>query len=106
MLGRYLAYPPHSGLACCAALLSCPARGNAMVTRGFTNRQSGSEPSDRIPPGQHPRRQSPVLTAGATPRIEAADRTFTLKVGPRPVEAWSRSEFNAFPRTKMPRDIP
>ncbi|WP_436856187.1 molybdopterin-dependent oxidoreductase [Bradyrhizobium sp. 1050_B9_N1_2] len=62
--------------------------------------------SDRIPPGQHPRRQSPVLTAGATPRIEAAHWTFTLKVGPRPVEAWSWSEFNAFPRTKMSRDIP
>jgi len=53
-----------------------------MVTRGFTGRQSGSEPSDRIPPGQHLVDNFPVLTAGPTPRIDPADWTFTLKVGP------------------------
>lgn len=78
----------------------------AMVTRAFTSRQSESEPSDRIPLAPHLVDNSPVLTAGATPRIEAADWTFTIKVGPRPVKAWSWSEFNAFPRTKMQRDIP
>jgi DMSO/TMAO reductase YedYZ molybdopterin-dependent catalytic subunit len=76
-----------------------------MVTRGFTGRQSGSEPSDRIPPGQHLVDNFPVLTAGPTPRIEPADWTFTLKVGPRPVKAWNWSEFNALPRSKMTRDI-
>ena len=76
-----------------------------MVTRGFTGRQSGSEPSDRIPPGQHLVDNFPVLTAGPPPRIEPADWTFTLKVGPRPVKAWSWSEFNALPRSRMTRDI-
>jgi DMSO/TMAO reductase YedYZ molybdopterin-dependent catalytic subunit len=76
-----------------------------MVTRGFTGRQSGSEPSDRIPPGQHLVDNFPVLTAGPTPRIDPADWTFTLKVGPRPVKAWSWSEFNALPQTRMTRDI-
>ena len=76
-----------------------------MVTRGFTGRQSGSELSDRIPPGQHLVDNFPVLTAGPTPRIDPADWTFTLKVGPRPVKAWSWSEFNALPRTRMTRDI-
>ena len=76
-----------------------------MATRGFTGRQSGSEPSGRIPPGQHLVDNFPVLTAGPTPRIEPADWTFTLKVGPRPVKAWNWSEFNALPRTKMTRDI-
>src|SRR5437016_6320673 len=76
-----------------------------MVTRGFTGRQSGSELSDRIPPGQHLVDNFPVLTAGPTPRIEPVDWTFTLKVGPRPVKAWSWSEFNALPRTRMTRDI-
>ena len=47
----------------------------------------------------------PVLTAGPTPRIEPADWTFTLKVGPRPVKTWSWSEFNALPRTRMTRDL-
>ena len=68
-----------------------------MVTRGFTGRQSGSELSDRIPPGQHLVDDFPVLTAGPTPRIEPADWTFTLKVGPRSVKVWSWSEFNALP---------
>jgi DMSO/TMAO reductase YedYZ molybdopterin-dependent catalytic subunit len=76
-----------------------------MVTRGFTGRQSGSELSDRIPPGQHLVDNFPVLTAGPTPRIDPADWTFTLKIGPRPVKAWSWSEFNALPRTRMTRDI-
>jgi hypothetical protein len=76
-----------------------------MVTRGFTGRQSGSELSDRIPPGQHLVDNFPVLTAGPTPRIDPADWTFTLKVGPRPVKAWSWSEFNALPQTRMTRDI-
>ena len=76
-----------------------------MLTRGFAGTQSGSELSDRIPPGQHLVDNFPVLTAGPTPRIEPADWTFTLKVGPRPVKAWSWSEFNALPRTRMTRDI-
>ena len=76
-----------------------------MVTRGFTGRQSVSELSDRIPPGQHLVDNFPVLTAGPTPRIDPADWTFTLKVGPRPIKAWSWSEFNALPRTRMTRDI-
>ena len=76
-----------------------------MVTRGFTGRQSGSELSDRIPPGQHLVDNFPVLTAGPAPRIDPADWTFTLKVGPRAVKAWSWSEFNALPRTRMIRDI-
>ena len=76
-----------------------------MVTRGFTGRQSGSELSDRIPPGQHLVDNFPVLTAGPTPRIDPADWTFTLKVGAHPVKAWSWSEFNALTRTRMTRDI-
>ena len=41
-----------------------------MVTRGFTGRQSGSELSDRIPPGQHL-----VEFPGAYGRTHAADRS-------------------------------
>jgi DMSO/TMAO reductase YedYZ molybdopterin-dependent catalytic subunit len=76
-----------------------------MVTRGFAGRQSGSELSDRLPPGQHLVDNFPVLTAGPTPRIEPADWTFTLKVGPHLIKVWSWSEFNALPRTRMTRDI-
>jgi DMSO/TMAO reductase YedYZ molybdopterin-dependent catalytic subunit len=76
-----------------------------MVTRGFTGRQAGPDVSDRIPPGQHLVEGFPVLSAGPTPRIEPAAWTFTLKIGPRPVKAWSWSEFNALPQTRMTRDI-
>ena len=76
-----------------------------MITRGFTDRQSRSELSDRVPPGQHLVDNFPVLTAGPTPRIDPEYWTFTLKVGSRPVKAWSWSEFNALPRTRMTRDI-
>jgi hypothetical protein len=74
-----------------------------MVTRGFTGRQSGSEQADRISPGQHLVDNSPVFTAGATPPTEAAEWSFTLKIGPRPVNAWGWSEFNALSRNQMTR---
>jgi len=76
-----------------------------MVTRGFTGRQSGFDPSDRIPPGQHLVQNFPVLSAGPAPRIAVEDWKFTLKVGPRPVKTWSWAEFNALPQTRMTRDI-
>lgn len=76
-----------------------------MVTRGFFGRNpEGTEPT-RIPRGQHVVDHWPVLTAGPTPRIETADWKFTLKIGPRPVKAWTWSEFNALPQTRMTRDI-
>jgi DMSO/TMAO reductase YedYZ molybdopterin-dependent catalytic subunit len=76
-----------------------------MVTRGFTGRQSGRAHSDRVPAGQHVVDGFPVLTAGATPRIDRESWQFTLKVGPRPVKSWSWAEFNALPQTAMTRDI-
>jgi hypothetical protein len=69
-------------------------RKSAMVTRGFTGRQSGSQLSDRIPRGQCVVDNFPVLTAGPTTRIEPADSIFTLKVGPRPVKAWNWLEWS------------
>jgi DMSO/TMAO reductase YedYZ molybdopterin-dependent catalytic subunit len=76
-----------------------------MVTRGFTGRGRPPNAEGRIPPGQHLVDDFPVLSAGPTPRIPAANWTFTLKVGPRPVKRWSWAEFNALPQTKLTRDI-
>ena len=76
-----------------------------MVTRGFTDRRSRSESSDRIPPGQHVVDDFPVLTEGPTPRIAVEDWTFTLQVGARPVKRWSWAEFGALPKTRVIRDI-
>ena len=76
-----------------------------MVTRGFTGRPRGPEQGERVPPGQHLVDYFPVLSAGATPRLEAADWHFTLKIGPRPVKRWTWAQFNDLPMTKMVRDI-
>ncbi|MGO7762009.1 sulfite oxidase-like oxidoreductase [Rhizobium ruizarguesonis] len=76
-----------------------------MVTRGFTGRQSTDNHSDRIPPGQHPVENFPVLSAGPTPRVELGSWKFTLKIGPRPVKSWTWTELNDLPQTKMTRDI-
>ena len=76
-----------------------------MVTRGFFGRRPRDEIAGRLPPGQYEERGFPVLSAGATPRIDDADWRFTLKVGPRPVKNWTWEAFNALPRSKATRDI-
>lgn len=76
-----------------------------MVTRGFHGRNIPPELSDRVPPGQHLVTDFPVLSAGPTPRISAADWSFTLKVGPKSVKRWSWEEFTALHITRMTRDI-
>jgi DMSO/TMAO reductase YedYZ molybdopterin-dependent catalytic subunit len=76
-----------------------------MATRGFTGRRPPTELSERIPPGQYLTEDFPVLSAGPTPRVDTADWSFTLKVGPRPVKRWSWAEFGALPQSKMTRDI-
>jgi DMSO/TMAO reductase YedYZ molybdopterin-dependent catalytic subunit len=76
-----------------------------LPTRGFTGRRRSPEEAARLPPGQYRETGFPVLSAGPTPRIDLAKWTFTVKVGPRPVKAWSWAEFNALPQAKMHRDI-
>jgi DMSO/TMAO reductase YedYZ molybdopterin-dependent catalytic subunit len=76
-----------------------------MATRGFFGRRPSADVAARLPPGQHVEQGFPVLSAGPTPRIDAADWRFTLKIGPRPVKSWSYDAFAALPRTEMKRDI-
>ena len=77
-----------------------------MATRGFTGRQRPpGDIASRLPPGQSPTDDFPVLSAGPTPRIRIADWTFTIKVGVRTVMKWTWAEFNALPQTSISRDI-
>jgi DMSO/TMAO reductase YedYZ molybdopterin-dependent catalytic subunit len=76
-----------------------------MVTRGFFGRRPPPELEGRLPPGQYVEQGFPVLSAGPTPQVSTDMWRFTLKVGPRPVKAWSWAEFNALPKTKLHRDI-
>jgi DMSO/TMAO reductase YedYZ molybdopterin-dependent catalytic subunit len=76
-----------------------------MVTRGFTGRRPPGGVAARVPPGQSLTDDFPVLSAGPTPRLAAADWSFTLRIGPRPVKRWNWAEFAALPQTTAVRDI-
>ena len=76
-----------------------------MVTRGFFGRRPTAEIAARLPPGQYEEKGFPVLSAGPTPRVNLADWSFTLKIGPKPVKTWTWEQFNALPQTKLLRDI-
>jgi DMSO/TMAO reductase YedYZ molybdopterin-dependent catalytic subunit len=58
-----------------------------------------------LPPGQSLTVKFPVLSAGPVPQVSLADWRFTLKVGPKPVKAWTWEEFNALPQSEFVRDI-
>jgi DMSO/TMAO reductase YedYZ molybdopterin-dependent catalytic subunit len=76
-----------------------------MATRGFTGRRPTGDIEARLPPGQYLTHDFPVLSAGPTPRVDLSQWRLTLKVGPRPVKAWTWPEFAGLPRARMTRDI-
>ena len=76
-----------------------------MVTRGFFGRRPTAGSASRIPPGQHQEHGFPVLSAGPTARIATSAWTFTVRVGPKPVQTWNWEEFNALPMTTITPDI-
>lgn len=76
-----------------------------MVTRGFGGRRPAPATADRLPPGQYKTDGFPVLSKGATPRIDMAAWRFTLSNGAEPLKAWSWDEFISLPRTQWQGDI-
>jgi DMSO/TMAO reductase YedYZ molybdopterin-dependent catalytic subunit len=76
-----------------------------MATRGFTGRKPTRDVAERLPPGQYRTDDFPVLAMGATPDVEIADWTFTLRNGPRPLASWTWAELEALPRTTWRGDI-
>lgn len=76
-----------------------------MVTRGFSGRRPAPATADRLPPGQYKTDGFPVLSKGATPRIDMAAWRFTLSDGAEPLKSWSWDEFIALPRTQWKGDI-
>lgn len=76
-----------------------------MVTRGFGGRRPAPATADRLPPGQYKTDGFPVLSKGATPRIDMAAWRFTLSHGAEPLKAWSWDEFISLPRTQWQGDI-
>ncbi len=78
----------------------------ALISRGFSGRRrTPEELAERIPPGQYFERGFPVLTAGPTPRIDAAEWTLTIDGMVEAPTTWSREQFDALPFERVPCDI-
>jgi len=76
------------------------------ITRGFRGRRRATaEEAGRLPPGQYAEPGFPVLTAGATPRIDLADWRLRIEgLVARPRE-WTWEEAQALPRSTFDGDI-
>ena len=78
----------------------------ALISRGFTGRRrTPEELASRIPPGQYYEEGFPVLTAGPTPSIAAAEWTLAVDGMVAEPTTWSRKEFEALPFERVPCDI-
>ncbi|HEV8371653.1 MAG TPA: molybdopterin-dependent oxidoreductase, partial [Actinomycetota bacterium] len=76
------------------------------ISRGFRGRRRATEEeAGRLPPGQYAEPGFPVLTAGATPRIDLADWRLRIEgLVARPRE-WTWEEAQALPRSTFDGDI-
>jgi DMSO/TMAO reductase YedYZ molybdopterin-dependent catalytic subunit len=75
----------------------------AIFTRGFGARRRESDP--RIPPGQYPTSDFPVLSAGPTPRIDLGEWRFTIRTEKGLDTTWTWDEFQALPIEDVHTDI-
>ena len=76
-----------------------------MTTRGFSGRRPSADAARRLPSGQYPTDNFPVLSLGATPQVDLAAWKFTIRDGPKPIVSWTWAEFEALPRTVWRGDI-
>jgi DMSO/TMAO reductase YedYZ molybdopterin-dependent catalytic subunit len=74
----------------------------AIVARGFTGR-GRSDPA--LPPGQYLTEGFPVLSAGPTPRIDAARWQFTLATETGERQSWTWEQFLALPSEDVTVDL-
>ncbi|MFI5709376.1 sulfite oxidase-like oxidoreductase [Kribbella sp. NPDC051620] len=78
-----------------------------VISRGFHGRRAKADDvlTARLPPGQHPTADFPVLSAGATPRMPLDQWTFTIRGAvDRPV-TWTWAELRALPQETVSADI-
>ncbi|MEU6139437.1 molybdopterin-dependent oxidoreductase [Streptomyces sp. NPDC047081] len=61
--------------------------------------------ADRLPPGQYPTEQFPVLSAGPTPRVSTDTWTFTITTETGDTHSWSWAEMMALPQQETVTDI-
>jgi DMSO/TMAO reductase YedYZ molybdopterin-dependent catalytic subunit len=77
----------------------------SFISRGFRGRPRDQAAGGRLPPGQYPERDFPVLSAGPTPRTPLADWTFSITGEIDEPRRWSWDEFRRLPTEKITRDI-
>jgi DMSO/TMAO reductase YedYZ molybdopterin-dependent catalytic subunit len=73
------------------------------ITRGFSGRNRERDP--RLPPGQSLVEDWPVLSAGATPRIDTADWKFEIKDETGTDHSWTWDEMQALGLEDVTVDI-
>jgi DMSO/TMAO reductase YedYZ molybdopterin-dependent catalytic subunit len=76
----------------------------SFFNQGFGSKRK-SNLSERIPQGQHPTSDFPVLTAGPTPRVPLDTWTFTLDGLVDSPQQWTWGQFNALPHQLLTQDI-
>jgi DMSO/TMAO reductase YedYZ molybdopterin-dependent catalytic subunit len=75
------------------------------VSRGFRRRRTGDVDASRIPPGQFPTEEFPVLSAGPTPRTPLEAWSLTIDGAVDEARRWSWEEYLALPSESLTVDI-
>jgi DMSO/TMAO reductase YedYZ molybdopterin-dependent catalytic subunit len=75
------------------------------ISRGFHGRRAKEREDARLPPGQHPVEDFPVLSAGPTPRTSPDEWTFSIEGDQVERRTWSWEAFRALPSEEIRADI-
>ncbi|QKJ19539.1 sulfite oxidase-like oxidoreductase [Microbacterium hominis] len=75
----------------------------AIFSRGFGSRRRESD--ERLPPGQYLTEDFPVLSAGPTPKVDAAEWSFGIRTEAGALTTWTWEQFLALPIEEITTDI-
>ena len=75
------------------------------VSRGFRGRRRAEVDAARLPPGQYPTSDFPVLSAGPTPHTSLQDWSFAVAGAVGAPRSWTWAEFVALPTETVTVDI-
>ncbi len=75
----------------------------AIISRGFSGRRSAAEV--KLPPGQYPTADFPVLSAGPTPHVPLDRWEFTIEDGNQVLRRWDWKSFRELPTENITVDL-
>jgi DMSO/TMAO reductase YedYZ molybdopterin-dependent catalytic subunit len=81
------------------------AMAEGFISRAFRGRRRSPELEGRLPPGQYPTTDFPVLSAGPTPRTRLDQWDFRIDGDVDAPRRWTWAEFQALPRERPTVDI-